>query len=247
MSTMRTMSMLKRVFLLIGSPKGVKSTSFSLGSYLLEGFKQKGWETRQATVENLVSSAQERENILYEINSSDVLIIVSPLYVDSLPAVVLRTLEMIKDHRVSYPVTNNPMLLAVINSGFPEAFQNNIALSILRRFAQESGFRWAGGLALGGGGAIDSRPLKSVGGMVKNAIKSLDSAASALAAGKEIPQEAIELIAMPMMPKWMFPLFPLLGGMMWRKQAKKFGTQKRLNDCPYEVSDDLGTIPLPKS
>jgi hypothetical protein len=33
-----------------------------------------------------------------------------------------------------------------------------------------------------------------------------------------------------LMPAWMLPL---LGGFMWRQQAKKYGVHKRLDDRPY--------------
>lgn len=49
------------------------------------------------------------------------------------------------------------MMVGIVNSGFPEAFHNDTALAILRRFAAETGFQWAGGLALGGGGTIDKK------------------------------------------------------------------------------------------
>lgn len=234
MSTLSIVSKPKKAFLLIGSPKGLRSASFSLGSYMMERLKEKGLETRQATVETLISSSRERENILCEVNSSDVMIVASPLYVDSLPAPVIRALEIIRDHRESQPVPTNPSLLGIVNSGFPESFQNNVAVAILRCFAQESAFRWAGGLALGAGGAIGGKPLQSAGGMARNVKKSLDTAALALAEGRPIPDEALTLMAKPLMPKWMMPL---MGGVMWRNQAKKFGVQKRLYDCPYEVGD----------
>jgi len=86
--------------------------------------------------------------LLSEINSTDLLIIASPLYVDSLPAALIRAMELINLQRTSIPVTKNPMLLSLIDSGFPEVVHNNTALSILQRFAEESGFQWAGGLAL---------------------------------------------------------------------------------------------------
>jgi hypothetical protein len=103
-------------------------------------------------------------------------------------------------------------------------------LAILRLFAEESNFRWAGGLALGGGGAIEGKSLKSAGRMARNITKSLDAAASELAEGRNISREAIDLMAKPLMPAWMLPL---LGGFMWRQQAKKYGVHKRLDDRPY--------------
>jgi multimeric flavodoxin WrbA len=224
------MSRPKKVILLIGSPRGFRSASFSLGSYLLEGLKQKGLETCETSVEKLNSPGPEQESLLSYINSCDILILATPLYVDSLPAAVIKALELIKDNRIPLHQPKSPLLLGMINSGFPEALQSNTALAILRLFAKESNFRWAGGLALGGGGAIEGKSLKSAGRMARNITKSLDAAASELAEGRNISREAIDLMAKPLMPAWMLPL---LGGFMWRQQAKKYGVHKRLDDRPY--------------
>lgn len=67
--------------------------------------------------------------------------------------------------------------------------------------------------------------------MVKNVIKSLDISVASIAEGKTIPAEAVDLMAKPLYPKW--PM-TLLGGLMWRLQARKYGTQKRLKERPYE-------------
>jgi len=41
-----------------------------------------------------------------------------------------------------------------------------------------------------------------MGGMVRNVTRSLDLAAAALAEGKPVPQEAVELMAKPLVPAW---------------------------------------------
>jgi hypothetical protein len=64
-------------------------------------------------------------------------------------------------------------LVGIVNSGFPETHQNAVALAICREFAAQSGFIWAGGLALGAGGAVGGQPLteaKRSGPSVKNVI-----------------------------------------------------------------------------
>ena len=55
----------------------------------------------------------------------------------------------------------------------------------------------------------------------------------ALAEGKPVPQEAIESMAKPITPTWMYAL---LGGLGWKRRAKKHGAQKKLRDRPYHQS-----------
>jgi hypothetical protein len=121
--------------------------------------------------------------------------------------------------------------LAIANCGFPEARHNEPALAICRRFAQELGIEWAGGLALGGGQAINGRSLKDLGGMVRNVIRALDLTAEALATGQSVPVEAVELMAEPLTPAWMYVR---LGGLGWRFQAMKHGAHKHIHARPYE-------------
>ena len=55
--------------------------------------------------------------------------------------------------------------MALLNCGFPEPEQMRFALQMLREFAREAGYCYAGGLTVGGGEAIHGRPLASTGGM----------------------------------------------------------------------------------
>ncbi len=118
-----------------------------------------------------------------------------------------------------------------MNCGFPEASQNRTALAICRRFAAEAGFEWAGGLALGMGEAIGGRPLKEAGGMVRRIVKALDLAGDALALGHPIPEEAVRLMAKPLVPRW---LYILMGNRGWKKRAANHGTTDALNARPHE-------------
>lgn len=88
-----------------------------------------------------------------------------PLYVDSLPAQLTHALEEISLRRVGRGWATSPGIVAIVNNGFHEAGQNAVALRICRRFAAEAGFEWAGGLALGGGEAINGRPLSELRGV----------------------------------------------------------------------------------
>ena len=223
----------ERVLLWVGSAKRPRSTSESLGTYLCERLGERGFETEMPLLHRALKSDQGREDLLAATDRADVVAIAFPLYVDSLPYLVIRTMELVAQHRQGRGEGKKQRLVAIANCGFPEAHQNDTALAICRQFAREAGFEWAGGLALGGGEAISGQPLPKVKGMARNVIGALDLTATALAEGKPVPQETIESMAKPITPAWMYTL---LGGIGWKRQAKKHGTQKKLYDRPYHQS-----------
>jgi len=224
--------MTRKALLLVGSPKPGKSTSEAIGEYLLEKLLQKGLETQKIKINQALKSDGGGEKLISAVNGCDILVLSCPLYIDSAPAIVVKAMEIIAGGRKEQERPNRQVMLAICNSGFPEAHQNHLALAIYRCFAKETGFEWAGGLALGGGGAIDGRPLASLAGMVRNVVKSLDLTASAIVEGKSVPEEAIKLMAKPFVPGW---LYVLVGQFNWKGQAKKYGAHKKLNDRPYKT------------
>lgn len=221
----------KRVLLLVGSPRGRNSTSESLGTYLLDRLREKGLKTETVRLSPLLKSDEGKQNLLAVVDGSDIIILVCPLYVDSSPAMVIKALEMIAKHRKSKKTVNNQQLLVICNSGFPEAYHNDTALAIYRRFAVESGFKWVGGLALGMGEAIAGQSLEKAGGKAKKVRRSLEMAADALVEGNPIPQTSVDLMARPFIPAWMYILF---GGLGWKSRAKKNGVGKTIYSRPYQ-------------
>lgn len=223
----------KQVLLLIGSPRPSRSTSESLGTYLLNRLHENGIETETLIIHRSLKSDEQQEALLSATDRADLIILAFPLYVDSLPALVIKTLELIAKRRQTRQISKKQGLLCIVNNGFPEAHQNDTALAICRRFAREAKFEWSGGLALGGGGAIDGKPLVSLRGMVRNVRKSLDLTADALIEDKPVPQEAVELMAKPLIPAW---IYRMVGSFGWKRQAKKHGAHKKLDDRPYQQS-----------
>jgi len=221
----------KRALLLVGSPRGAKSTSHSLGMYLLERLQEQGVETETMHIYPALKTEERRAGMLAAIDCADLVILAFPLYVDSLPAAVTRALELIAAYRQAAEPSSRPQLVAIANSGFPEAHHNDTALSICRRFAREAGFEWAGGLALGAGPSLDGKPLTEAGGMARDVVQALDRAAPALAQGRPVPQEAIDSMAKSLVPPWMYVLMGSLG---WRLQARKHGAWRKLGARPHE-------------
>jgi len=221
----------KRFLLLVGSAKRPRSTSESLGTYLLERLRERGFEADTLLIHRSFGSDELREALLEVIDQADILVLAFPLYVDSLPSLLVRIMELMAARRRERKESKKQRLLAIVNCGFPEAHHNDTAIAICRRFAKEAGFEWAGGLALGGGEFINGRPLSEMGKKVRNVTRSLDLTAEALAQSKAASPEAMVLMAKPLVPGWMYTR---IGGFMWKRRAKKHGVKKRLYDRPYQ-------------
>ena len=137
-----------RVAAINGSPKPKDSTSAQIIKQI-EGLLGEPVETYHAA--KLIQSETPIETIK-DILSSDVLLIVFPLYVDSLPAPLIELLTRLE--MASRDNATTPWVFAVTNSGFFEAEQNTLALSMIEHFSSHTGLRWGYGIGIGGGGML---------------------------------------------------------------------------------------------
>ncbi len=220
-----------RALLLVGSAKKPRSTSECLGNHMMTRLGEQGCETESLFIHRSHRSRQQLDQLLEAVDRCDLLVLAFPLYIDSLPALLTRTLELIASRRSGGEHDGHKRLVAIVNNGFPEAEQNEVALRICRRFASEAGFEWAGGLALGGGEAINGRPLTEVRGMTRNVITSLDLAADALAEGEPVPDRAVRLMARRII--WS-RVYAWIGTRGWRRRAATHDAAERLDDRPYQ-------------
>jgi hypothetical protein len=222
-----------RALLLVGSPKGPQSTSEALGTYLAGRLRDRGLQVQKIRIHSALRTEEGIQSLFEAVDRTDILILAFPLYVDSLPAPVIRTLELIADRRKSLPGGTGAGMIALVNCGFPEACHNETALEICRLFASEANLVWLGGLSLGGGGAISGKSLDRIGAMGRNARGALDLTATALAEGRTVPPEAIERMSKPLVPGW---LYTLIGSIGWIRKARRSGVLMKLNDRPYRPS-----------
>lgn len=219
----------EKALLLVGSPRGERSNSYSLGLFLLRKMEEGGVEVRSMTVNKALRSQEDIDDMLGELDSSDLVVLAFPLYFDSLPAMDIRLLDIISEHRSGS--SDEKGFVAIVNCGYPEAHHANIALEICRQFAHQANLDWMGGLSLGGGEIIGRKPLEEVGSVARNIVKALSMSASELCQGRPVPQESIERMALPLAPKW---LFIRIGNRGWKKQAEGIGTEGDLNARPYK-------------
>ena len=217
-----------KAVLLIGSPHGFKSTSNSLGTYLLDKLQGGGYEVSKVHAQAVVYSQEKEAQMLAQVADSDLLVLAFPLFVDCLPAALILALEKIANSRKTTAKPKSTRVLAIVNNGFPDSSQNATAISICKQFAKETGYEWAGGLMLGAGQMINGAPLEKA-PMMKNVKKALDLAAQNLLEGSTVSNEATELMAKSVMPKFLLTMF---ANMSWKSMAKPYGAQKKLRDRP---------------
>ncbi len=226
----------QKALLLIGSAKPAnQSTSAALGNYLLEQLAQHGFIPATFYISRALRTPERSQELLTAVEQTDLLILAFPLYVDSLPYLVINALELIAAHRQTQRGPHSTRFVALANCGFPEADQNETALAICQEFARQSGLDWAGGLALGQGGVLSGRPLPTIGGMARHVVRALDLTAAALAEGQPVPATAVALMAKPLMPAF---FYTLMGNLGWHLKAREQGALGQLRAQPFVARDD---------
>ncbi len=235
-----------KTLLIIGSPKTLSSsTSSVLGSYLLNQLKENGWETDSLTLKASLCTEQGKKELLAAVGSADLLLFAFPLYIDALPFLMTRAMEVIAEHRLSGGHPRPQQLFAISNNGFVESYQNNLALVICQRFALETGMAWVGGLAMGAGEAISGgqplRPFSAFGVPCAHVIQALDAVGAALAQGQVVPVAAAEEISRNPIPHAPFAVWRWIAAktanrQMWDKRAAGNGLSKiKMLAQPYVV------------
>ncbi|RPH32790.1 MAG: hypothetical protein EHM93_07630 [Bacteroidales bacterium] len=214
----------KTAILLIGSPKPFKSSSENIGKLLLGYLAKEGFAT---DIEHIGMAIREGavDKVIHKVNNSDITIISTPLFVDSIPAPLISFLELYQNDKQK----TNKKLIGIVNSGFPESFQNDTAIEVLRLFSIHNDFYWAGGFTIGCGGAFGSMDLhKSK--MVKHIAESFQEAAICLSKGDTILKEVLEKASKPIMSTFIYVFFGQLG---WYLQSIKYHNQFNLKARPY--------------
>jgi hypothetical protein len=214
--------------IVVGSPRGIRSTSNSIASYLSDQFEDLGSKTRTFFVNKLIHGSEVMSEFLSVLKVADVMVLSAPLYVDSQPASVIEFMQTFSEQWT--PRDNKPGFVSIFNCGFPESRHNHIALEICEAFANANSLEWFGGLPIGAGQTINGDDLVSAGPRARRIRPALDLLAKALTKGNSVPPEALAKTR-----KWILPLrlFGWFGRMFWRKQAKHNKVLDKLDNKPY--------------
>ena len=223
----------RHVVLWVGSAKARgTSTSESLGGYLVAQLADRGWTTETLHAARVGRLGRERAPKLIEaLGRADLVVLASPVYVDSLPALVLDGLARVAAAASDGSLGGRlPALLPILQCGFPELTHTALAVQILSIAADTIGLSWAGHLAMGEGGMIDGQPLESAGGRVHHQRQALDAAARELDEGRPISAATAETFStVPLSPG----MYRLAGQAGWIAAAIQHGSVFKLWDRPF--------------
>ena len=136
------------VILLNGSLKGKKGN----GYYLLRRLQE--CNPGECAEKMIVPVLKDIDGFIMELQGADALVIAAPLYVDALPAQVLRLMELLYEKK-SAGKAGLPVYV-VSNLGFYESAQILPLLNTVRNWCAKMGFVYGGGVAVGAGGMMSA-------------------------------------------------------------------------------------------
>jgi len=232
----------QRVLLLVGSPRGKRSTSTALGSYLLSLMKQKGLEPLTPQWIGPILKTQEKiSQMLEAVDAADVIVLAAPLYDDCQPYIVIKAMELMANHQKklakAQKKSDGKLFSVIVNCAFPEEHHPQTVIRIYRKFAEDVGFRWGGSLAIRAGEALRGRQGKTLddaGSMAKKVKEALARMTDSLAKGSPSADETMSVIPESFYHgpfSFLGSFFIWLNNRGWAKLAKK--KSEDVNARPY--------------
>ena len=210
--------MSQTLLMIIGSPRLKKSTSYSLAEYLQKGLKQKGWNIHLFFSHQVVIKEQDMKELINKIEHSDIIGIIFPLYVDSIPGPLIQVLEKLGEQKTK---RTDQKIFTIVNSGFPEPHQSQLAVDMIKDFSKEYQANFIGGLTIGAGGVIGGKPIEQIKHRSKRLITALDLAIESLGQTKTLSKKAEKILLKPIFPKILYNIF---ANMSWKKRSKRYGS-----------------------
>jgi NAD(P)H-dependent FMN reductase len=199
-----------------GSPRGQKSSTTRLMTPLMKGFDSvPGGESEMIYLNHKLG-----EEKLAEIwQTSDVIFLAFPLYVDAMPGQVkgfIESLQVFKGSR------HPPVLAFFVHSGFPEAIHSRFVERYLAKLSIRLGCPHAGTIVKGGSEGMQLMPDKSI----QPLLSKMEMLGVALGKTKLLEAQLVKEIAgMERIPRFMGLFFPLLAKFgvfdgYWNSQLK---------------------------
>ena len=147
---------MEKLIILNGSPRAPRSNSKQYAALFAEHYpvKTEYCEIRRNNHLQLCEAVDTATKLLF----------VFPLYVDSLPVTLLNFLKTLEQH----PPRQKPIVSVLVNCGFLEPRQNDVAVEMMRLFCSENGYPFGSVLKVGSGEAILTTPFA---GLVRRKMK----------------------------------------------------------------------------
>lgn len=204
-----------RIALVNGSPKSGRSASEGILNSL-KGILSEGYGIEEMHLR----TTQIREEELERLAGCDVLVFAFPLYVDGVPSHLLSCMVKLEDY-FKERSRKETMVYTMVNSGFYEGRQNEIAISQVKNWTLKSDLTWGSGLGIGGGGMMASITNVADGqGPKKNYGEAIKVLAGRIIAG----ETGESLFISPNFPRFAYKLGAEMG---WKQQIKANGMKRK--------------------
>ena len=168
---------------------------------------------------DLVQYIKKMDELKKILNDADRIVFGTPLYVDGIPSSPLRVMEMMeKEGKLG-----GKTIYVVSNMGFYESDQLKNLMAMFKRWSENCGYTYGGGLAVGAGEMVGSmmKPGGAAGGPSYNASMGLERLAEAVNASASIEDIYADAFKFPR-KAYMF-----LANLGWPRDAKKNGLKKK--------------------
>lgn len=137
-----------KILILNGSPRAVKSNSKTYAEIFIKNCRMESeyFPIFKTNHEVLCSKIEDFSDVLF----------VFPLYVDAIPVTLLQFLKDLE----KFSIKRKPRISVLVNCGFLEYRQNDVAVDMMRLFCRENGYEFGSVLKIGGGEAILTTPFR---------------------------------------------------------------------------------------
>lgn len=136
------------LLILNGSPRAPRSNSKRYGQMLASCWS--------GTAESLEITRRNHPELCAKVGEASHLVFVFPLYADGLPVTLLNFLKALE----AAPPRSRPTVSVLINCGFLEPGQNEIAVEMMRLFCKQNQYPFGSVLMIGSGEAILDSPFR---------------------------------------------------------------------------------------
>ncbi len=215
---------MKNIAAINGSPKAKESVSGMLIEKMEQILNTK-IDVYQATKLTRLEIASET---IAQILKADILLIVFPLYVDSLPAPLINLLLRMEQtaRTMDLPL---PVVYGICNCGFYEPEHTRLALRILRNFSLRARLTWGYGIGLGCGGFMQSNIKNMDKGPTANVYAELNSLGQEISGGAKKHED---VFVTPKIPRFLYKMGGQIG---WLQLAGKNKARNQLGAKPHSL------------
>lgn len=210
----------KTLLIFNGSPRK-KGTSYSFSRTIKELAENKGHTVDIEHIIEYFDNKKSFDELKNKLEKSEIIGIVAPLYVDSLPYPVIWFLERLSNDL--YNQLKGKSFFAIGQCGFPDTTLCEPLLGSCRCFAHETNMTWLGGLGYGGGAIIDGAYMENLGKKGERITAALKLAIEDIAMKNSISTKAQEQMSTKI-PKILYRPLAAYLNYSARKKAKGYGT-----------------------